>query len=75
MTYHLLLRETGLVEGVCEHGVGHPIPESAAYKDLQHGHAKGTWGVHGCDGCCGLPDFPQTVDRAWLKRTTGLDIP
>lgn len=42
-----------LVEGVCSHGVGHPIPESVAELD-QYGSAsrKGTWAIHGCDGCC-----------------------
>lgn len=46
-----IIRETGLVEYVCEHGVGHPDPESA--KKMGEG-----WGVHGCDGCCSRDDFP-----------------
>jgi len=46
-------RETGLLEAICPHGIGHPIPESTLHMDT-HGPsgAKGTWGVHGCDGCC-----------------------
>ena len=39
----------GLVERICEHGIGHDDPDSVAYF-----HSIGeTWaGVHGCDGCC-----------------------
>ena len=41
------------MERFCEHGVGHPDPDSLAYlrrignDDLADGLA-----VHGCDGCC-----------------------
>lgn len=44
------LRETGLVERICPHGVGHPDPDSVAYfadSGLRD------FNVHGCDGCCG----------------------
>lgn len=38
-----------LIERICDHGVGHPDPDSLAHFD-RIGH---TWmGVHGCDGCC-----------------------
>lgn len=42
-----------LVERICEHGVGHPDPDSVAYfvrRDPKNGKYMG---VHGCDGCCG----------------------
>lgn len=47
------LRETTLVERLCRHGVGHPDPDSARFLN-EHGPvgSRGTWGVHGCDGCC-----------------------
>lgn len=49
----MLLRETGLVERICGHGVGHPDPDSAAYYDRAGPvGSRGTWSVHGCDGCC-----------------------
>lgn len=36
--------DRGIVERLCEHGVGHPDPDCIyAQKDS----------VHGCDGCCG----------------------
>lgn len=41
-----VVRETGLVEDTCEHGVGHPNIEWLK----RHGSAGA--GVHGCDGCC-----------------------
>lgn len=48
----LLIRETGLIEHVCKHGVGHPDPRSSAWHDEKRNHKSGTWSVHGCDGCC-----------------------
>jgi hypothetical protein len=48
-----VLRATTLIEDICEHGVGHPDPDSAAYLDWRDGY-EGKYGyfVHGCDGCC-----------------------
>ncbi len=46
-------RASGLVEHICEHGVGHPAIGSVMWLDLAGPEdAKGSWGVHGCDGCC-----------------------
>jgi len=55
----LLRRETGLMEFQCIHGVGHPAAQSAHFLDVIHGDKKGTWSIHGCDGCCGREDFPE----------------
>ena len=46
-------RSSGLLEAVCEHGTGHPILELVAFME-QFGAvgARGTWAIHGCDGCC-----------------------
>lgn len=44
-----ILRESGLVEDLCPHGIGHPNMDALAYFE---------WigisglGIHGCDGCC-----------------------
>lgn len=46
------LRETGLIERICPHGVGHPDPDSAAFIATGYGHPVQTWLTHGCDGCC-----------------------
>lgn len=35
--------DRGILEYVCIHGVGHPVPESIT-REVD--------GVHGCDGCC-----------------------
>ena len=47
----MLLRETGLIEHICEHGVGHPCPDSAAYYGRLY-KQDDAYMVHGCDGCC-----------------------
>ena len=42
-------RQSGLVEDICEHGVGHPNRHWIAEHDPD---GKRALGVHGCDGCC-----------------------
>lgn len=37
--------DRGLMERICEHGIGHPDPDSRAYLSVGGG-------IHGCDGCC-----------------------
>ena len=44
-----IYRETGLVEDVCEHGIGHPNQDWLDYYDKD---GKKHFTVHGCDGCC-----------------------
>lgn len=39
-----------LSERQCEHGCGHPDPDSLAW--LAQHDPEGEWGVHGCCGCC-----------------------
>lgn len=47
------LDKSALVERTCEHGVGHPDPDSIAYFERTRGEQFAwTLGVHGCDGCC-----------------------
>lgn len=43
------LRENGLIEIICDHGIGHPS------KLLTH--PKFYYGTHGCDGCCSKPEW------------------
>jgi len=50
-----LLRETGLVEDVCEHGVGHPNQDWMDDRKKSHTD-QDYWGRHGCDGCCAKKD-------------------
>lgn len=42
-------RNTGLVEDICKHGVGHPNKEWLIKHDPD---GKKGLGLHGCDGCC-----------------------
>ncbi len=39
--------DRGIMERICEHGVGHPDPD-----DIKVREGDWTEGVHGCDGCC-----------------------
>lgn len=41
--------DTGVMERICNHGIGHPDPDG-----MHYWRARGDdWaGVHGCDGCC-----------------------
>lgn len=41
-----------VMERLCPHRVGHPDPDSLAYMQ-QFG---ADVGVHGCDGCCSVPE-------------------
>jgi len=44
-----IVRISGLVEDICEHGVGHPNRQWMEENDPDG--EKG-FGIHGCDGCC-----------------------
>lgn len=57
-----IIRASGLVEDICEHGVGHPNRTWLAIHDPGNKHC---FGIHGCDGCCSKPhkqysDIPET---------------
>jgi hypothetical protein len=50
-------RPFSLIERICEHGTGHPDPDSLAYVErrwVEYGRPKmaEVEGWHGCDGCC-----------------------
>lgn len=60
LSWPTLFREEGLMERVCEHGVGHPDPDSLAFFESQ---GIKNMGIHGCDGCCtsdGLSKIKET---------------
>ena len=44
-----IVRESGLVEDVCDHYLGHP---NLSWLKLHDPDGKRGFGVHGCDGCC-----------------------
>jgi hypothetical protein len=44
--------DTGKMERICEHGIGHPDPDDAAYWERL---GQGCRNIHGCDGCCRRP--------------------
>lgn len=43
--------DRGIMERICEHGIGHDDPDDLNYRELV-GDPDAS-GVHGCDGCCG----------------------
>ena len=46
------IRESGMAERLCEHGIGHPDPDSIAWLKRSFGPDAEYFGIHGCDGCC-----------------------
>lgn len=48
--------DRGIVERHCEHGIGHPDPDDAAYRATRGDVDT----VHGCDGCCAVRGHPDT---------------
>lgn len=57
--------DRGIMERICEHGVGHPDPDDyRVYTGADDG-------VHGCDGCCVAIDFSDSEDIPqydWITR-------
>ena len=64
-------RASGLVEHICEHGVGHPAIGSVMWMN-QVGVAgsRGTYGIHGCDGCCGAAEWRIADAEEGLRIAT-----
>ena len=43
--------DKGIMERLCEHGIGHDDPDDYAYRRTIDPNATA---IHGCDGCCAL---------------------
>ena len=68
MNWTTIRRGTGLIEHVCEHGIGHPNGASILRMTLLGPEgAKGSWDIHGCDGCCSRRDFPGNVVNTLIR--------
>lgn len=66
-------RETGLVEGICEHGVGHPLYGSIDWMDRDGPEgAKGSWGTHVCCGCCKSTEWEITTLKESVRTANGI---
>ena len=46
--------DRSIMERLCRHGVGHPDPDDFKVRNSSWGY-----GVHGCDGCCWVPDHEE----------------
>lgn len=64
-------RATGLVEHICEHGIGHPAYGSVDWLE-KHGHKD--MGVHGCDGCCQTPEWQLADAREGVRVSNDILI-
>lgn len=69
---HLRMDKGGLVERICEHGVGHDDPDSAAY---MRKHGQGWAGIHGCDGCCTTKNSPEGESLAKRQVASSIVTP
>ncbi len=61
----IIRRETGLVEAICKHGVGHPVYGSVDWMRKVTGDD--TWDIHGCDGCCEADDWQIATLRTSVE--------
>lgn len=56
-----------LIERICDHGIGHPDPDSASFM-AKNGYGSSIW-IHGCDGCCReedpWDDPPYEEPKGW----------
>jgi len=57
----VIRRESGLVELVCEHGVGHPAYGSVDYLGDE------SYSIHGCCGCCSTPEWQLADAREGVE--------
>ncbi len=56
--------DRGIMERICEHGVGHPDPDDIRVRTDE-------WeGVHGCDGCCSNREFAREAGD-WVGEEEG----
>lgn len=69
-----LRRETGLLEHICKHGVGHPVEGSADWMALEYGvsRKKNPYTVHGCDGCCNSIEWQMASLRESVRRSNDI---
>ena len=55
--------DEGMMERICEHGVGHPDPDHVAYMERKNPGGLDGY-AHGCDGCC---KSPEELERAFER--------
>lgn len=53
--------DRGIMERLCEHGIGHPDPDDYAIREGVDP------GVHGCDGCCVSPPVERPCGCAYRR--------
>jgi hypothetical protein len=71
---HTIRRESGLVEHVCKHGLGHPAYASADYMNnsLPEDDSNNPYLVHGCCGCCHSAEWKLADMQQGIKIANSL---
>lgn len=66
---HQIVRASGLVEDICEHGVGHP---NISWLKIHDKNGDGGFGIHGCckNLCCFDEDTKKRIKRE-IKENRG----
>lgn len=60
--------DRGIFERMCEHGVGHPDPDTIEFIRRIRGEGPAeTEAVHGCDGCC-APPMQKPILHMMIRR-------
>lgn len=69
--WSLLIRGDHRIEVLCTHGIGH----TSKVLTLAKGFIKVEryYGVHGCDGCCGKPQFMEMEDYGLQRLQNSYD--
>lgn len=70
-------RETGLIEGICEHNIGHPLYASADWMARSDPEAdlateRDAWLVHGCCGCCAAAEWQISTLMPSVEMANGI---
>lgn len=61
-----------LMERICDHGIGHPDPDSLEYISKMWPERGSEEGVHGCDGCCRKKEAVQLT--AFDDKTNAIEV-
>lgn len=63
--------DRGIFERICEHGVGHPDPDTIDHiANTRGGRQAESESVHGCDGCCSQLPLSETLESSDVFEMT-----
>jgi len=63
--------DRGIFERICEHGVGHPDPDTMDHIANTRGAREAeSESIHGCDGCCSQLPLSESLERSDVFEMT-----